>query len=238
MRTIKTTTCLGIVTVILSSIILIASCTSETETVTTTQTQTQDTKITTHTDPVSGETLFGQGQNQEYLNNYSDAIRLYERVIIEFPDSSYAIQAYESIPRCHYSWGLQLEEMAQYGGEQTGGAIEHYYLILQEYPNSQYASKLKKLTADDPETETIASVEFNINSQFTGRVLNKSPYYIVKLVIYVQLYQDINQVYYKNITVNGIKPGEEKSFEEYPWVPLHGWDNLIWSFTEVWLRVI
>lgn len=238
MRTIITTICLGIAIVILSSIILIASCTSETETVTTTQTQTQNTKMTTHTDLVPGEALFQRGQNQEHSGNYSDAIQLYEQVISEFPDSSYAIQAYESIPRCHYYWGLQLEEKAQYSGEQTGGAIEHYNLILQEYPNSQYVSKLKKLTADDPEIKTIASAEFNINSHFTGRVLNKSSYYIVELVIYVQLYQDINQVYYKNIAVNGIKPGEEKSFEEYPWVPLHGWDNLIWSFTEVWLRVI
>ena len=240
MGTIKTTTCLGIVIVILSSIILIASCTSETETetVTTTQTQTQDTKTTTQTDPVSGESLFQHGQNQEHSGNYFDAIQLYKQVISEFPDSSYAIQAYESIPRSHYYWGLQLEEKGQYGGEQMGGAIEHYNLILQEYPNSQYASKLKMLTADDPEIETIAGVEFNIDSRFTGRILNKSSYYIVEVVIYVQLYQDINQVYYKNITINGIKPGEEKSFEEYPWVPLHGWGNLIWSFTEVWLRVI
>ena len=69
MGTIKTTTCLGIVIVILSSIILIASCTSETETetLTTTQTQTQDTKTTTQTDPVSGESLFQHGQNQALM---------------------------------------------------------------------------------------------------------------------------------------------------------------------------
>ena len=238
MKTIKTTTRLGIAIVILSSIISIASCTSEAQTVTTTQTQTQNTKITTNTDPATGESLFQLGQNQEHSGNYSDAIQLYEQLISEFPDSSYATQAHESIPRCHYSWGLQLEEKAQYNGEKTGGAIEHYNLILKEYPNSQYASMLKKLTEDDPEIETIASVEFDIDSHFKGKVLNKSPYYIVELVIYVQLYQDINQVYYKNITVNGIKPGEEKSFEEYPWVPLYGWDNLITSFTEVWLREI
>ncbi len=226
MRTIKTMIYLGITVVILSSIIPIASCTSENET------------VTAYTDPATGESLFQLGQNQEHSGNYSDAIQLYEQLISEFPDSSYAIQAYESIPRCHYSWGLQLEEKAQYSGEQTGGAVEHYDLILKEYSNSQYASMLKKLTADDPEIKTIASVEFDINSHFKGRVLNKSSYYIVELVIYVQLYQDINQVYYKNITINGIEPGEEKSFEEYPWVPLHGWDNLIWSFTEVWLRVI
>jgi tetratricopeptide (TPR) repeat protein len=238
MKTIKTTTCLGIAIMILSSIIPIASCTSEMETVTTAQTQTQNTNITTNTYPATGEALFQLGQNQEHSGNYSDAIQLYEQLISEFPNSIYAIQAYESIPRCHYSWGLQLEGKAQYSGEQTGGAIEHYYLILQEYPDSQYASKLKQLTADDPEIKTIASVEFDINSHFTGTVLNESSYYIVELVIYVQLYQDINQVYYKNIIVNGINPGEEKSFEEYPWVPLYGWDNLIWSFTEVWFRVI
>lgn len=238
MRTIKTTTYLGMVIVILSSIISIASCTSGTETVSTTQTQTQNTTTTTLTDPVTGESLFQHGQDQEHLANYSDAIQLYQQVIAEFPDSSYAAQAYESIPRNHYYWGLQLEEKAQYSREDMGGAIEHYKLILQQYPNSQYASKLKKLTADNPEIEMIAGVEFNIDSQFIGTVLNKSSYYIVELVIYVQLYQDINQVYYKNIAVNGINPGEEKSFEEYPWVPLYGWDNLIWSFTEVWLRVI
>lgn len=230
--------CLGIIIVILTSIILTASCTSETETVNATQTQTQDTKITTQTDLVSSEALFQHGQNQENSGNYYDAIQLYEQVISEFPDSSYAVQAYEAIPRSHYYWGLQLEEKGQYSGEQTGGAIEHYGLILQEYPNSQYASKLKKLTADDPEIKMIASAEFDINSHFTGKILNNSSYYIVEVVIYVQLYQDINQVYYEDIAVYGIKPGEEKSFEEYPWVPLHGWGNLIWSFTEVWLRVI
>ena len=226
MITIKTSIYLVITILILSSIILITSCTSGKE------------SLTMQTDPVSGEGLFQQGQNQERLSNYSDAIQLYERVIIEFPDSSYANQAYESIPRCHYYWGLQLEEMGQYGAEQTGGAIEQYNQILQEYPNSQYALKLKRLTEDDPEIEMIASVEFDINSHFRGSVINESSYYIVELVIYIQLYQDINQVYYNNIVLNGIEPGEEGSFEEYPWVPLHGWDNLIWSFTEVWLRVI
>ena len=238
MRTIKTTTYLGMVIVILSSIISIASCTSGTETVSTIQTQTQNTATTTRTDPVTGESLFQHGQDQEHSANYSDAIQFYQQVIAEFPDSSYAAQAYESIPRNHYYWGLQLEESGQYNGEQAGGAIEHYNLILQEYPGSQYASMLKTLTLDDPEIEMIAGVEFDINSQFTGKVLNKSSYYIVELVIYVQLYQDVNQVYYKNIVVNGINPGEEKSFEESPWVPLHGWGNLIWSFAEVWLRVI
>jgi hypothetical protein len=159
-------------------------------------------------------------------------------VIAEFPDSSYAAQSYEAIPRNHYYWGLQLEERGQYNGEQAGGAIEHYNLILQGYPSSQYAAMLKKLTVDDTEIEMIAGVEFDIGSQFTGTVLNESSYYIVELVIYVQLYQDINQVYYKNIAVNGINPGEEKSFEVSPWVPLDGWGSLIWSFAEVWLRVI
>lgn len=227
MITIKTRIRIFIKVFILSSIILITSCTSETEA-----------GIPTKTDPASGEALFQQGQNQEQLGNYSDAIQLYERVIIELQDSSYANQAYELIPRCHYYWGLQLEEMGQYREEQTGGAIEHYNLILQDYPNSQYASKLKKLTEDDPEIEMIASVEFNIDSHFKVSVINRSSYYIVELVIYIQLYQDINQVYYNNIVLNGIELGEEKSFEEYPWVPLHGWDNLIWSFSEVWLRVI
>ena len=238
MRTTKNTICLGIAVTILSSIILIASCTSEMEMVSTTQTQTQNTTTTTHTDSVTGESLFQDGQGQEHLANYSDAIQLYEQVIAEFPDSSYAAQSYEAIPRNHYYWGLQLEERGQYNGEQAGGAIEHYKLILQGYPSSQYAAMLKKLTVDDTEIEMIAGVEFDIGSQFTGTVLNESSYYIVELVIYVQLYQDINQVYYKNIAVNGINPGEEKSFEVSPWVPLDGWGSLIWSFAEVWLRVI
>jgi len=204
MRTTKNTICLGIAVTILSPIILITSCTSEMETVSTTQTQTQNTTKTTHTEPVTGESLFQDGQDQEHLANYSDAIQLYEQVIAEFPDSS----------------------------------LEHYNLILQGYPSSQYAAMLKKLTVDDTEIEMIAGVEFDIGSQFTGTVLNESSYYIVELVIYVQLYQDINQVYYKNIAVNGINPGEEKSFEVSPWVPLDGWGSLIWSFAEVWLRVI
>ena len=216
---------------IISSIILVTSCTSEKETLTTAPTQTQ-------TDSVSSAALFQQGQNQERLSNYADAIQLYERVIAEFPDSDYADQAYESIPRCHYYWGLQLEEKGQYSAEQTSGAIKQYNLILQEYPNSQYALKIRKLTKYNPEIETISDVEFNINSHFKGSVINKSSYYIVELVIYIQLYQDINQVYYNDIVLNGIEPGEERIFEESPWVPLHGWDNLIWSFTEVWLRVV
>jgi len=216
---------------ILSSIVLVQSCAFKEEKLTTTQDKTQ-------TEPISYQFLFQQGQDEEYLGNYSDAIRLYEQVIIEFPDSNYANQAHESIPRCHYFWGLQLEENEQYSEEQNDNVIKHYDLILQEYPDSQYALKLKKLTEGDPEIKTIATAEFNINSHFKGSVINKSSYYIVELVIYVQLYQDINQVYYNNIILNGVEPGEEKSFEESPWIPLWGWDNLIWSFTEVWLRVI
>jgi len=88
MRTTKNTICLGVAVTILSSIILIASCTSGMETVSTTQTQTQNTTTTTHTDSVTGESLFQDGQDQEHLANYSDAIQLYEQVIAEFPDSS------------------------------------------------------------------------------------------------------------------------------------------------------
>ncbi len=221
MRSFKAATFLSTVIVVISSIILSASCVSAPETVNTAQ----------------AEALLRQGQDKEHSGNYSDAIQLYEQLISKFPGGSYATQAYESIPRCHYLWGLRLEKMGKYDGEQIDSAIWHYKLILQEYPDNPYALKLKRLTAGDPEIKTIADAEFDIDSHFRGRVLNESSYYIVQLIIYVQLYQDINQVYYRNIAVNGIKPNEAKSFEEYPWIPLWGWDNLLWSSTEAWLRV-
>jgi tetratricopeptide (TPR) repeat protein len=222
MRSFKSRALLSIAVIFIVSSILIISCTSE--------------SATTDVNVDSDESLFQQALTQENSGNYSGAIQLYEQVITRFPDSSYVELAHESIPASRYFWGLQLEKNGQYGGEPAGGAVQQYNLILQEYPDSQYASMLKKLTENDTEIETIAGAEFDINSHFRGKITNQSSFYIVEVVIYVQLYQDINQVYYRNFTLNGIEPGEEKGFEETPWVPLHGWDNLIWSFTEVLLR--
>ena len=218
---------LFITIVVLSSFITITSCINI-----------REIEDSASNEPVTVESLFQSGRQLEDLGKYSDAIQLYEQVIAEFPSSSYAIQATEALPRCHYYWGLQLEEMGLYDREGSDGATGHYNLILNNYPYSEYASKLIRLTSEDPQIDRIADTDLDINSHFKGTVINESLYFIVEAVIYVQLYQDINQVYYKDIVVNGVKPGDEKSFEEIPWIPLHGWDNLIWSFKEILLREI
>ncbi len=223
----KAILCFSIFILIFCSFIPNTSCTKAT-----------DFEETIYNEPMTAEALFLNGRQQEELGKYSEAIQLYEQLIIEFPSSHYAIQASEAIPRSHYYWGLQLEESGSYGGTILDGATKHYTLILDNYPNSQYALKLIRLTAEDQQINTIAEADFDINSHFKGTVINKSLYHIVEVVVYVQLYQDINQVYYKDIVINDIRPGDEKSYEEYPWVPLHGWDNLIWSFKEVWMREI
>ncbi|UCE98367.1 MAG: hypothetical protein JSV74_03340 [Dehalococcoidia bacterium] len=227
MNLLKVVLSLSITIIVLSFFIPITSCK--------TQTEVEETILSK---PVTAESLFQNGRQLEDLGEYLKAIQLYERVIIEFPSSSYAIQVNEAIPRLHYYWGLQLEEMGLYDGEESEGATKHYDIILNNYPSSQYALKLIRLTAENPQIDSIADADFDINSHFRGTVMNESSYYIVEVVVYIQLYQDINQVYYKDIVINGLKPGEEKSFEEYPWVPLHGWDNLIWSFKEILLREI
>lgn len=86
------------------------------------------------------DAIFFQGECQFLLQNYVEAISSFERVVVEYPSSSYADRAQYHLALSYFrqspSWELEQEL--------TEKAIEAFDVFLLKFPESSLVSEVKK----------------------------------------------------------------------------------------------
>ena len=83
------------------------------------------------TDPLAGNSVYYQGEIDYRGARYSNAVRNYDRVLEQFPDSN-------KVPAAHLHKGQALIQL-----KQTDAAIREFRTLEQRFPNSPEALQAK-----------------------------------------------------------------------------------------------